>query len=121
MKYTINCIFIYACSNLCSSCRVLAPLFGAVDGRSAREALCNSLKIIGQREAACTPLGQLVSSMNAWDPKRVDQQDFDLRLSVHKEVNAVFNGEETPTVDWIYLVLYNCFHFIRKVRFSRHR
>jgi len=93
----------------------LAPLFGTVEGRSAREALCNTVRVIGQREALHASLGELVSSLNAWDRKRIDEPDFDVRLKAHKEINAILSKGTPPSTDWVYLVLYNCFHFVRKV------
>ena len=86
-----------------------------MEGRGAREALCNAVRVIGQRDAPHADLGKLVSSLNAWDEKRVDQPDFDLRLLTHKEINRVLVQDENPSLEWIYLVLYNCFHYARTV------
>ena len=93
----------------------MAPLFGTVEGRSAREALCNTVRVIGQREALHASLGELVASLNAWDRKRIEEPDFDVRLKVHKEINSILSKGTPPSTDWVLLVLYNCFHFVRKV------
>lgn len=94
--------------------RILAPLFGSIEGALARQSLCKVLEVICQRDPGQAPLGELVSSLNAWDKQRVDQPDYNHRLATHKQINAVLE-KETPAPEWTALVLYNSFLFIRTV------
>lgn len=94
---------------------IFATLFGSVDGRSPRQALSNVLQVICQRDSNLNILGELVSSLNAWDERRVDQPNYELRLATHKQINTILE-EGDPSFEWSCLVLYNCFYFVRTVR-----
>ena len=93
---------------------VLATLFGTMEERTVRQSLCRVLEVICERDPAQGPLGELVSSMNKWDPQRLEEPDYMHRLKTHKEINAVLeNGD--PSFEWTALALYNSFNFIRTV------
>ena len=70
--------------------------------------------MICQRDSNLDILGKLVSSMNAWDERRVDQPNYEIRLATHKEINSIL-ADGTPSFEWTCFVLYNCFYFVRTV------
>ena len=70
--------------------------------------------MICERDPGQGPLGKLVASLNSLDKQRVDQPDFNLRLATHKEINVILE-KDYPSLEWAALVLYNSFHFVRKV------
>ena len=72
--------------------------------------------MIGRRDPQQAHLADMVCALNSWDERRVDQADFDRRLSAHKDINVrLQTATDAPAVDWMALVLYNCFHFVRTV------
>lgn len=75
------------------------------------------MEVICERDPSQGPLGQLVSSLNKWDPQRLEEPDYVHRLKTHKEVNAVLETG-TPSFEWTSLVLYNSFYVIRTVSVS---
>lgn len=86
-----------------------------MEGRAVRENLCRVLEAICERDPSQGALGELVSSMNKWDRQRLEEPDYMHRLNTHKEINAILeNGK--PVYEWMALVLYNSFYFVRTVR-----
>lgn len=81
-----------------------------------RQSLCQVLDVICERDPSLGALGQLVASLNAWDPQRVDQPDYSRRLDIHRKINAALSGDSC-TNDWILLVVYNCYYAVRMVSF----
>lgn len=92
----------------------LSTLFGTIEGRNVRQGLCKVMEAICERDSSQGPLGELVSSMNRWDPQRLEEPDYTHRLKTHKEINVVLETG-TPSFEWAALTLYNSFIFIRTV------
>ncbi|KZS08061.1 Small subunit processome component 20 [Daphnia magna] len=90
----------------------LATLFGTIEGRNVRQGLCRVLEVICEQDPSQGPLGQLVSSMNKWDPQRLEEPDYTHRLQTHKEINLTLESG-TPSFEWTALALYNSFNFVR--------
>lgn len=108
----ILCVFnLYASIYLYSP---LATLFGTIEGRNVRQGLCRVLEVICEQDPSQGPLGQLVSSMNKWDPQRLEEPDYTHRLQTHKEINLILESG-TPSFEWTALALYNSFNFVRTV------
>ena len=96
----------------------LAPLFGIVELKQARVILIN---LIGTMEKRCPEIHQvftLISDLNSWDAKRVDQPDFDRRLEAYKKIKTL-TLEKNLNTDLAFIVLHNSFYFVRCV--SRNR
>lgn len=72
----------------------LAPLFQLVRSRPARAALCDILKVLGDRNSECSQFVDIVVRLNCWDPKRVEEPDYKARLSAHKELNHLMDMSE---------------------------
>lgn len=94
--------------------RALSALFGTIEGRNVRHSLCKVMEVICVRDSSQGSLGELVSSMNKWDPQRLEEPDYTHRLKTHKEINVVLETG-TPSFEWAALALYNSFNFIRTV------
>ena len=61
-------------------------------------------------------LAEMVCALNSWNERRADQADLDWRLAAHKDINVrLQTATDALAVDWMALVLYNCFHFVPTV------
>ncbi|XP_014242650.1 small subunit processome component 20 homolog [Cimex lectularius] len=91
----------------------LAPLFGSVDGPMARKLLFSIVVTLSNKKGSESGLdGALLDEMNAWDPKWVDQPDFQRRLNAFKKLEEMA-GEKNISVNLGVVVIYTCFHFIK--------
>ena len=88
----------------------LAFLFQSLRTRSARVELVSAFKSLVVADASLTPLSQLVASLNAYSDRRIDEPDFDKRLSAFAELNDNFYS--SLTVPGWKVVICNMMFFI---------
>jgi U3 small nucleolar RNA-associated protein 20 len=97
----------------------LAPLFGEVNAPGLRKLLNGLLATVAEhsskeRKAHLVANAQLISRLNAFDAKWVEQPDFNQRLDGFKEVHELLENGEID-LDLGVIIIHNCFHFIRTV------
>jgi U3 small nucleolar RNA-associated protein 20 len=97
----------------------LAPLFGQVSSPGPRKLLNELLTTIAscsheERKAHLFASAQLVSKLNAFDAKWVEQPDFNQRLDGFKEVHEMLEKGQI-NLELGVIIIYNCFHFIKTV------
>ena len=100
-------------------CRSLAPLFGAVSTPGPRRLLNKLLVTIAkccseEKKAHLLASAQLISKLNAFNAKWVEQPDFNQRLDGFKEVHDMLEKGQID-VELGVIIIHNCFHFIRTV------
>lgn len=94
-------------------------MFGEVNAPGPRKLLNGLLATIAQhssteRKARLAANAQLISRLNAFDAKWVEQPDFNQRLDGFKEVHELLGNGEID-FDLGVIIIHNCFHFIRTV------
>lgn len=99
--------------------RSLAPLFGAVSTPGPRRLLNKLLITIAkccsdEKKAHLLASAQLISKLNAFDAKWVEQPDFNQRLDGFKEVHDMLEKGQID-LELGVIIIHNCFHFIRTV------
>jgi hypothetical protein len=99
--------------------RSLAPLFGEVNAPGPRKLLNALLTTVAEhsseeRKARLVANAQLISRLNAFDAKWVEQPDFIQRLDGFKEVHEMLDNGRID-LDLGVIIIHNCFHFIRTV------
>jgi U3 small nucleolar RNA-associated protein 20 len=99
--------------------RSLAQLFGQVNSPGPRKLLIELLMTVAkcnteERKAQLYASAQLISKLNAFDAKWVEQPDFNQRLDGFKEVHEMLEKGQVD-LDLGVIIIHNCFHFIRTV------
>ncbi|KAG5642515.1 hypothetical protein DXG03_002616 [Asterophora parasitica] len=89
----------------------LSQLFQSLRSRPARLSLVSAFERLSTIDTSLQGLASLVTSLNAYSSKRMDEPDFDTRLAAFVTLNeAEYKAFSCP--DWL-PVLYNMLHFIQ--------
>ncbi|XP_060101236.1 small subunit processome component 20 homolog [Heteronotia binoei] len=90
----------------------LAKLFSVVQNKLSRQTLCRVFQTLSDLESDLKYITDTVQ-LNAFDPRHLDDIDFDTRLSAFQAVAS--HIKEMRTVDVCYLipVMHNCFYTIQ--------
>lgn len=99
--------------------RSLAPLFGEVNAPGPRKLLNRLLTTVAkrsseERKAHLVASAELISRLNAFDAKWVEQPDFNERLEGFNEVHKMLEKGQID-LDLGVIIIHNCYHFIRTV------
>ncbi|KAH7099278.1 armadillo-type protein [Auriculariales sp. MPI-PUGE-AT-0066] len=86
-------------------------LFSALRTRAARVAAADALKALSSPNERLVRIADLVSDLNAFSTKRVEQYDFNRRLDAFRAINEVIWSDATPR-EWLPL-LQNALYFIQ--------
>ncbi|EIW80199.1 hypothetical protein CONPUDRAFT_124919 [Coniophora puteana RWD-64-598 SS2] len=90
---------------------MLASLFLTLRYSPARKALVATFKAFAKLVPSLSDVTVLLEGLNAYSVKRLDEPDFDKRLTAFTDINERFY--KTATIrDWL-PVLYNALHFIQ--------
>ncbi|KAL6263531.1 hypothetical protein P5V15_006320 [Pogonomyrmex californicus] len=97
--------------------RSIAPLMGVLSDVPARKILLQLYRIIAERSAeerreATIQDYEVLTALNAWDRKWVDQPDFQKRLDAFARINDMA-GRNAITLEFGVTVIHNCFYFLK--------
>lgn len=90
----------------------LAPLFSEVTSTGTRKLLCEILKVMSTKSEKVDTLSNVVSDLNAFDTRWVEQPDFDKRLDGFKQISKIIDDDNLE-LDLGVIAVYNCFYMIR--------
>ncbi|EJF56189.1 hypothetical protein DICSQDRAFT_71986 [Dichomitus squalens LYAD-421 SS1] len=90
---------------------LLSQLFQILRSRPSRIALIQSFYALARVQPTIEPLAQLMESLNAYSTKRLDEPDFDRRLTAFAELNDSLYGTFSCG-EWL-PVIYNSLSFIQ--------
>ncbi|KAG6840218.1 hypothetical protein C0991_008139 [Blastosporella zonata] len=90
---------------------MLSQLFQSLRSRQARLSLVSAFQHLATIDTSLKVLSPLVTSLNAYSSKRMDEPDFDTRLDAFVALNETLYKTLT-CADWL-PVLYNMLHFIQ--------
>jgi U3 small nucleolar RNA-associated protein 20 len=76
----------------------------------------SSAAVCENRKEEMDQLAKIVSSLNAYDKRWVEQPDFDSRLDAFKTVQGLLD-EGKLSVDLGVIVIHHCFYVIRSVSY----
>jgi U3 small nucleolar RNA-associated protein 20 len=93
----------------------LSRLFSVIKNRQSRAELCSIYNTIGRLDSKYEELSQLVSDLNSWDPKRLEEPDYMRRLDAYKRLNQIVNDWSEFDIKLGSVLLYNCFYFMNEV------
>ncbi|XP_003702176.2 small subunit processome component 20 homolog [Megachile rotundata] len=97
--------------------RAILPLLGIVSATPARKLLLELYGTIVERSTDdCRETlirnYNLISALNAWDRKWVDQPDFQKRLDAFSEINNAIEKNEI-TLEFGVAIIHNCYYFLK--------
>ncbi|XP_046556646.1 LOW QUALITY PROTEIN: small subunit processome component 20 homolog [Haliotis rubra] len=95
--------------------RPVSKLFSVLCNRQSRNQLCTILKTIGEKCPEYRDISLVVEKLNAWNPRRADEPNYDVRLEAFNKFNDTVRGMTIINVDALIPIMHNCCHFILKV------
>nr|XP_027223917.1 small subunit processome component 20 homolog [Penaeus vannamei] len=104
-----------------NSAEYLAPFisqFGTMGSRDARDALCNVVSVIASSNPKFKELAEMAEDLNSWNPKMVEEVDYERRLTAHDHFKKYCATTEVIDVEYCQLFLFNSMYLIRQVEDS---
>ncbi|CAL7939981.1 unnamed protein product [Xylocopa violacea] len=97
--------------------RAILPLLDTISTVPTRKLLLELYKTIVEKapEDCCKNLMnnyELLSAVNAWDRRWIDQPDFQKRLDAFSEINNAIEKDEI-TLEFGVAIIYNCYYFLK--------
>ena len=90
----------------------LSKLFSQLTSRSTRQFLCDVFLELSNVDSSFSPKTcELLSQVNAWNRKRLDEPDYDTRLAGFTNAKILIQQSALKT-DEILPLLQNCIHFV---------
>ena len=89
----------------------LSQLMQSLRTRPARSSLISAYRKLVEVDSSLSPISSLIDDLNAYSTRRVDEPDFDRRISAFTRLDGDLSRTFTLT-QWI-PILYNMLHFIQ--------
>jgi len=90
---------------------LLSQLMQSLRTRPARSALISAYQKLVEVDPSLSPLSSLIDDLNAYSTRRIEEPDFDRRISAFTQLDGDLSRTFTLT-QWI-PILYNMLHFIQ--------
>ncbi|CAH1799075.1 unnamed protein product [Owenia fusiformis] len=95
--------------------RPICRLFSAIDDRMARNALCDVIRVIGDKNESLKKLADLLCKLNSWDKRRMEEPDYNQRLDAFREINSIIANMKMVDENMVLALYHNCCHVISKM------
>lgn len=96
--------------------KTIAVLFNKISPVDVRKLLLKLLSSIAEaatkNKDTLTRISKVISEMNAFNKRWIEQPDFDRRLDAYREIYKLIDNNEID-LDLAILIVNNCFYFIR--------
>ena len=89
----------------------LSKLFSRLGSRSSRQCLCEVFSRLAELDVSLSKLAVILSQINSWDSKRLEEPDYSVRLSGFSDASRLVKDGEL-TGEQIAPVLHNCIHYV---------
>ncbi|XP_015276790.1 PREDICTED: small subunit processome component 20 homolog [Gekko japonicus] len=100
------------CLNPADFLKPLAKLFSVVQHKLSRQTLCTVFQTLSDLESDLKYITDTIQ-LNAFDPRHLDDIDFDIRLSAFQAVASHIKEMRTVDVRYLIPVMHNCFYTIQ--------
>ena len=131
-NYFLNENFVYYFKHyvFSSGYRDIAKLFSVLEDRDSRSALCGVLQSLSKRLPQHEFTAAILTDMNAWDEKTIEEPDYAKRLSGFRKAierirESSVGGDRSPSsvdsdsgldVDMCVVVIHHCAYVLATVR-----
>ncbi|CAL4096176.1 unnamed protein product, partial [Meganyctiphanes norvegica] len=92
----------------------LLPLFGSLENRFCRDALCQVIDAISSTCVEYKPLAEVAFNLNSWNLKMVDEVDFERRLACYQGLTHTLGSMDVLDLPLSFLLVYNNLFVVRK-------
>ncbi|XP_066264950.1 small subunit processome component 20 homolog [Branchiostoma lanceolatum] len=93
----------------------LATMLSSLEGREPRGELCKVFAAVAERDPTVKEIATVIHDLNTWDRKRVEEPDYDTRLSAFKSVNQAMKDWVALDTTFALPVIHNCFHIVLRI------
>ncbi len=93
----------------------LARLFAVIKSRQSRVELTNIFDTIKKIDSSFEFMSQIVCDLNSWDPKRLEEPDYMLRLDAFNKLNSVVKEWNQFDSKLGSILTYNCSFFLNNI------
>ncbi|XP_078582715.1 small subunit processome component 20 homolog isoform X3 [Branchiostoma floridae x Branchiostoma japonicum] len=93
----------------------LAAMLSSLEGREPRGELCKVFAAVAERDLSVREISTIIHDLNTWDRKRVEEPDYDTRLSAFKSVNQAMQDWVTIDMTFALPIIHNCFHIVLRI------
>ncbi|XP_059834550.1 small subunit processome component 20 homolog [Hypanus sabinus] len=101
------------CAEPSSFLKPLGTLFSVIQNKLSRQMLCSVVQSLADLDGTLAYVTEIVTKLNAFDRRHLDDIDFDVRLSAFQL--ATSSIREMKKLDMVFLipVMHNCFYSIQ--------
>lgn len=90
----------------------LSKLFSQLNARSTRQFLCEVYSELANVDASfSSKTSEILAHVNAWNAKRLEEPDYDARLTAFANAKALIEQDKLKTEE-ILPLLHNCIYFV---------
>lgn len=90
----------------------LSKLFSQINARNTRQCLCEVfLELANVDVSFSSKMSELLAQVNAWNAKRLEEPDYDARLTAFANAKVLIQHGELKTEE-ILPLLHNCVYFV---------
>lgn len=98
---------------------LISNLFQTLYYPASRRALVGALQVFGESDRSLAPTVEIVADLNAYNPKRIDDLDFDKRLAAFAKLNDAEESELPQTArEWLPILRSTLFFIQEPEEFS---
>ncbi|XP_066490771.1 small subunit processome component 20 homolog [Tiliqua scincoides] len=100
------------CTSPADFLKPLAKLFSVVQNKLSRQTLCTVFQTLSHLERDLNYITDIVK-LNAFDPRHLDDINFDIRLSAFQDITSHIKKMKTVDIGYFVSVMHNCFYSIQ--------
>ncbi|XP_035663857.1 small subunit processome component 20 homolog, partial [Branchiostoma floridae] len=93
----------------------LATMLSSLEGREPRGELCKVFAAVAERDPSVREISTIIHDLNTWDRKRVEEPDYDTRLSAFKSVDQAMQDWVAIDTTFALPIIHNCFHIVLRI------
>ncbi|XP_072511808.1 small subunit processome component 20 homolog [Notamacropus eugenii] len=100
------------CHDPASFLKPLSKLFSVIQNKMSRQMLCTVFQTLSDYESGLEYITEVVK-LNAFDPRHLDDINFDVRLSAFQKITCYIKEMETVDITYLVPVMHNCFYTLQ--------
>ncbi|XP_029649622.2 small subunit processome component 20 homolog isoform X1 [Octopus sinensis] len=95
--------------------RQMTHLLFTINHEEPKKLLYDVILKLSQKDDNLKDIGEVLCGLNSWNPKKLEEIDYDRRLSAFSAASRLITKMEVLDTDFIVPIIYNCCHFISTV------
>ncbi|GAB1607823.1 small subunit processome component 20 homolog [Argonauta hians] len=95
--------------------RQMTHLLFTINHEEPKKLLYDVILKLSQKDDNLKDIGEVLCGLNSWNPRRLEEIDYDRRLSAFNSASRLISKMKELDTDFIVPIIYNCCHFISTV------